>query len=96
MKFMVTWCLHQDKRREVLEHWCSLSPEERAATTPGVTLIGRWHNEAELTGVGIFETDDAAALSAYLLQWNHLMDMDIAPVLDDEESAAVAKQALGL
>lgn len=95
MKFMVTWNIHPDKRREVMKFWCSLSPEQRADAGPGVKLIGRWHNEAEFTGVGILETEDCAALSAYLMQWNHMMDMDIAPVLDDEESAAAGKQALG-
>ena len=73
-----------------------MTPQERADAGPDVRLIGRWHNEAEFTGVAILETNDAAALSAYLMQWNHSMDMDISPVLDDEESAAVGKQALGL
>ena len=96
MKFMVNWNVHPDKRQEIIKIWCSLTPEERADTGPDVKLIGRWHNEAEMTGVAILESDSAAALSAYLLQWNSWMDMDIAPVLDDEESAAVGKQALGL
>jgi len=96
MKFMVTWNIHPEKRRQVMEHWCSLTPEERADTGPDVKLIGRWHNEAEFTGVVILETDNLTALSTYLMQWNHVMDMDIAPVLDDEESAAAGKLALGL
>lgn len=96
MKFMVNWRVHPDKRLEIVSLWCSMSPEERADTGPGVKMIGRWHNEAAFTGVAILETDDAKALSAYLLQWNHLMDLDVAPVLDDEEAAAVGKQALGL
>lgn len=96
MKFMVTWEVHPHMRRETMELWCSLTPEQRAETGPGVKLIGRWHNEAEYTGVAILESDNAIALSGYLMQWNHLMDMDIAPVLDDEESAAVGKAILGL
>jgi hypothetical protein len=34
---------------------------------------------------------DLAARNRYLGRWNPFMDMDIAPVLDDEESAAAAK-----
>lgn len=96
MKFMVTWRVHPEKRQEILKVWCSMTPQERSDTGSAVRLIGRWHNEAEFTGVAILETDDAAALSAYLLQWNHFMDMDVSPVLDDEESAAVGRQILGL
>ena len=95
MKFMVTWKVHPHKREEIMKLWCSLTPEERADTGPDVKMIGRWHNEAEMTGVAILESDSAAALSGYLLQWNRWMDMDIAPVLDDEESAEVGRQALG-
>lgn len=96
MKFMVTWRIHPEKRREILEYWCSLTPEQRADAGPDVKIIGRWHNEAEFTGVVILETDNLLALSEYLLQWNHFMDMEIAPVLDDEESAAVGKRLLAL
>ena len=96
MRFMCTWMVHEDKREEVLKVWSSLSPEERGDAGPGVTIIGRWHNLVEMTGVAIVETESAAALSAYLLKWNPYMDMDIAPVLDDEESAAVGKAALGI
>jgi hypothetical protein len=94
MKFMVTWDIHPDKRTDVLAVWCSMTPEQRADAGPAVRLIGRWHNLAEYTGVAIFEADDAAALGVYLGQWNHAMDLDIAPVLDDEETAAAGRQLL--
>ena len=41
--------------------------------------------------VNCMEATDLAALNRYLGQWNPFMDMDVAPVLDDEESAAVTK-----
>ena len=44
----------------------------------------------------IIEADSEAAISGYLLKWNSFMDMDIAPVLEDEESVAVVKAAYGL
>jgi len=96
MKFMVNWKVHPEKRHEVLKQWCSMTPEQRVNAGPDVKIIGRWHDEVGFTGVAICETNSAAALSLYLLQWNGVMDMDIAPVLDDDESAAVGKKALGL
>jgi hypothetical protein len=74
--------------------WSGLTPAERADTGAGVTLIGRWHNSAEYTGVAIFETSDASALFRYLGRWNPVMDLEVSPVVDDEESAAIGKQVI--
>ena len=90
MKFMVSWSIDQDKWMDVLETWVSMTPEERADAGEGVETIGRWHDMAARQGVAILETDDASALNRYLGRWNPNMDMDVSPVLDDEESAAVA------
>lgn len=94
MKFMINWEVHPDQRMEALEAWCSMSAEERADTGDGVTLIGRWHNSSEFTGVLIVETDNAAALHAYLVPWSAVMDFDVSPVLDDEESAALGAELI--
>jgi hypothetical protein len=40
------------------------------------------------------ERADAAAVHRYLNQWNPHMDMDVAPVLDDEECTAAVKAIL--
>ena len=96
MKFMVTWSIDQDKRQEVLKAWSSMTPEQQTDAGPGVKILGRWHDVVSFTGVAICEADDAGALSAYLLQWNSNMDMDVSPVLDDAETTAVGKKALGL
>jgi hypothetical protein len=91
MKFMVSWSIDQDKWLPVLKQWGSMTPQERANVGEGVKMIGRWHDTAGRQGVGIFETTDLAALNLYIGQWNPVMDIDIAPVLDDEETAEVAR-----
>ncbi len=91
MKFMVSWSIDQDKWLPILKQWGSMTPQERANVGEGVKMIGRWHDMAGRRGVGILETTDLAALNRYIGQWNPVMDIDIAPVLDDEESAEVAK-----
>jgi hypothetical protein len=91
MKFMVSWSIDQDKWLPILKQWGSQTPEERADVGNGVKMIGRWHDMAGRQGVGIFETTDLAALNRYLGQWNPVLDIDIAPVLDDEESAELAR-----
>ena len=94
MKFMVSWRLHDDKRTAVLEAWSSLTPEQRADVGEGVKKIGRWHDLAAGMGVLIVETTDLIALNRYLGQWNPVLDLEVVPVLDDEESAAAGKQIL--
>jgi Protein of unknown function (DUF3303) len=43
------------------------------------------------TGVAIVESDDLAAVHRWIGQWNPYMDIDITPVVDDEESAAIGR-----
>jgi hypothetical protein len=91
MKFMVSWSIQQDKWLPILKKWGSMTPQDRANAGTGVKMIGRWHDSAGRRGVGIFEATDLSALNRYLGQWNPFMDMDVAPVQDDEESAAGAR-----
>jgi hypothetical protein len=91
MKFMVNWSIDQDKWLPVLKKWSAMTPKQRADVGNGVKMIGRWHDTGGRQGVGIFEATDLTALNRYLGQWNPFMEMDVVPVLDDEESAALAK-----
>ncbi len=91
MKFLVTWSLHKEKRNDVLSAWSSLTPAQRADVGPGLKLIGRWHSLAEGRGAAVFEASDLSALERYSGQWSPMMDLRVVPVLDDEESAAAAK-----
>ena len=56
--------------------------------------LGRWHDMSSRSGVAILEFDDATAVQRFIGRWNSYMDIDLAPVLDDEETATVAKQIL--
>ena len=94
MKFMGTWTISQDKWLPLLKQWTSLTPEQRADAGANVKILGRWHDFASRTGVIIMESDDIAAVQRYVGRWNPHMDIALAPVLDDEESAAGAKQVL--
>ena len=94
MKFMVTWSIDQDKWIPVLQKWDSMTNEQRADAGEGVKIIGRWHELTSRTGVAILEASDAAAVHRYLCQWNPHMDMDVAPVLDDEECTKAIRAIL--
>jgi hypothetical protein len=93
MKLRVNYCItDQDKYLLVLKEWISLSPENRANDAgDGVKMIGRWHDMAGRTGVAIVESNDLAAVQRWIGKWNPYMNMELTPVLDDEESAAVGR-----
>lgn len=95
MKFMVTWKVHEDKRHEALKAFSAMRDEDDSRDLGGVRLIGRWHDVIGFTGVAIAETDDPQALSAWLLNWNGVIDVQSVPVLDDNETREIGQQVTG-
>ena len=93
MKFMITWRLYSGKLPEALTVFSNMTPEQiRGEFGPGVKLTGRWHDLARGRGVAVCETDSAEALAGWLLKWNHMMDLDVAVVTDDQETRAIWKR----
>jgi hypothetical protein len=89
---MLTWQFHQGKLQEALARFSQMTPEEQAADRGSrIKLIGRWHDLVRGRGVAICESDSAEAVSNWALNWNSVLDVDIAAVLDDEETQALGK-----
>jgi hypothetical protein len=96
MKVMVTWQMYPGELHETLGKFATMSPQDEAAAMgPDVKLIGRWHDVAQGRGVAIFETDNAAAISGYALNWNGAMDLETSIVLDDEETRTLGQSLKG-
>jgi hypothetical protein len=94
MKFMMNWRIPEDKWLPVLKKWTSMSPQERGNTGEGVKMMGPWIDMAGRTGVLIVESNDLAAVHRYVGLWNPYMDIDLTPVVDDEESATISRQII--
>ena len=94
MKFLVNWSIGEENWLSVLEVFSSMTPEQRADVGEDVKMIGRWHEPTSKTGVAIMETTNLAALNRYLNMWNPFMEVEVVPVLDDEETAALSKEIL--
>ena len=94
MKFLGKWKIEQDKWLPILNKWVSMTPQERANAGDGVKIIGRWHDIAARTGVIVVESNDISAVARYIGQWNPYMEVELSPVVDDEESAAVGRQII--
>jgi hypothetical protein len=92
MKFMASWRVHEDKREDAIQTFSQMTAaDDQADMGDKIKLIGRWHDLVGFTGVAIFETDDPAAIPHWLLNWNSIIDVEVTPVLDDDETRAVGK-----
>ena len=96
MKFMVSWRVHDSKRHEALKYFSQMSGDDDLADRGDrIKLIGRWHDMQRFTGVAIIETDDAQAIASWILNWNGILDVEVTPVVDDEEARAIGKKKFG-
>lgn len=59
----------------------------------GAKLLGRWTQADFMGGYVLLETDDAKALTQFSLMWSDLMELEIIPVLDDQELVDVLAKA---
>lgn len=96
MKFSLTWSSEPSTRHEVYKTFAQMSDDDDAADHPGVTLVGRWHDIVAGQGVLICESDDLAAVQGWAFNWNGALNIEIRPVLDDDECKAMLKTKLGL
>jgi len=93
MKFMIGFQVHPGKQHEALSHFAQMTPEQdQADHGSNIKLIGRWHDIIRRRGVVICESDSAEAVSNWALNWNSIIDLDIAVVLDDKETRAPVKE----
>tara|TARA_E500000331_G_C16867188_1_gene544540 strand:+ start:98 stop:379 length:282 start_codon:yes stop_codon:yes gene_type:complete len=58
----------------------------------GVAMHSRYHHIDGTGGFAICETDDAAALHNWALDWTDLIKMEITCIIDDETIAGVLGQ----
>jgi hypothetical protein len=59
----------------------------------GAKLLGRWIRADFTGGVALIESDDPQALTEFSLMWSDLMQLEIVPVLDDQEFLEVLTRA---
>ncbi len=96
MKYLLCWRIHEDKRHEAFKAFSAMTAEDdRADMGENVTLVGRWHDLVAFEGALICETDDPTAVPKWILNWNHIIDCDVTPVLDDEETRAIGRAKFG-
>jgi Domain of unknown function (DUF3303) len=92
MKFLVTYSIHPDKRHQALQAFSQMTQaDDLTDIGKQISVIGRWHSVDGGSGLAIVETSDAQALARWALNWNHIMDLEMKPVIDDEEARNIGK-----
>ena len=95
MKFMLTWCIHPDKRQAAFNAFSQMTADDdKRDMGDKIKLIGRWHDLSQFTGVAICESDDAQAIASWALNWNNVLDVQTVLVLDDEEARTVGRNKM--
>jgi hypothetical protein len=90
MKFLITWRIHDQHRGDALKAFSAMTEADDQADL-GDKLIGRWHDVISFTGLAICESDDASAVANWILNWNTILDAEVTPVLDDDETRALGR-----
>ena len=91
MKFMLTFTLPAETRDEAIVRFL----ETKGQPPPGVTLLGRWTQLDLCGGFVLLESDDPKALTAFAHGWSDLLELTLAPVLEDQDLAEVLRRASG-
>jgi len=93
MKFLVTWQVHEGKLHETLALFSQMTAKQEEELMGGnVKLLSRWHDMCRGSGVAVYESDSAEGLSAYALNWNKYMDLDVAVVVDDATAKEIGSR----
>ena len=88
MKFMVTWKIPTNSYKDAVEAFLSSG----APMPEGLTSLGRWHAPGSGYGWLLVETNDAVALAEHMAEWASLLELNISPVIEDEEAAKAASK----
>jgi hypothetical protein len=89
MKFILTFTMPPETRDEAITRFL----ETGGQPPPGVTLLGRWTQLDLCAGFVLLESEDAQALTAFAHRWSDLLELTMAPVLEDRELSEALQRA---
>jgi Protein of unknown function (DUF3303) len=90
MKFILTFSWQPDTktRDEGIARFLKTGGQPPA----GAKLLGRWTRLDFSGGYVLLESDDPKALTEFALAWSDLMELEIAPVIEDQELSGVLQR----
>lgn len=95
MLFKVSWRMFSDKKLECYRVFSTMTEDDdKKDCGDQISIVGRWHNVGNGTGVCICETDSVEDLTSWMVNWAGMCDIDIVPVVDDRTCRRVLKRKL--
>lgn len=91
MKFMATWKIPPHNQREAAKRFLAGG----APAPEGATVLGRWHVPGSGRGFVLCEADDLGPVATQLVEWGNLLELEIYPVMEDEEAGAAMAAGTG-
>ena len=88
MKFMLTYRLASETRDEAIARFKTTGGQ----TPKGAQLLGRWTTADLHGGFALLESYDIKALVEFTLGWSDLMDLEIVPLIEDDELTEVLER----
>jgi hypothetical protein len=89
MQFILTFAIPPATRDAAIARFL----ETGGQPPPGVRLRGRWTQLDLCGGVALLESEDPQALTAFAHAWSDVVELTLAPVLEDQALSEVLKQA---
>ncbi len=89
MKFMISWNVPTSSYRATMEAFL----ESGGPTPQGLTMVGRWHVPGSRSGWVLVEGDDTSLVAQFVAGWSSIAELDVSPVIDDEEAANGIRKA---
>ena len=93
---MISWSSFPETRHDAAKGFGQMTDADDEADHPGVKLIGRWHDLVAVGGWLICESDDISAVQSWALNWNGVLNMEVRPVVDDNEAKTMLKRKWNL
>jgi hypothetical protein len=56
-------------------------------------MVGRWHVPGSRAGWVLVEGDDAALVAQFVSGWSSIAELEVSPVIEDEEAASGVRKA---
>jgi hypothetical protein len=91
MKYMLTWKIAPSHIKLAAEAFLKAG----APMPNGLNLIGRWHAPGSAYGWAVVEANDPTAVARHVAQWEHLLEFQVTPVIEDAEAAKALSSVYG-
>lgn len=87
--YLGTWKIMDSKKEQCMTYFASMTPEDDAVESAGVTVHGRWSNVGNASGAVICEASDYTKVASWLYNWVPMCNIDIKPVVDDNTAREI-------